>query len=927
MEIDKEEYDLYLIHYGTPRHSGRYPWGSGDNPYQRNASFRSHVLELRKQGLSNAEIARGMGMTRNEMIAKLSKARAENRAADAAEVRRLKDKGYSNSAIGRRMGINESQVRNLMKEDIQDRADRASVIAKTLADDIKEKGGYLDVGPGIEQYLGVSRYTLDNAVANLVEEGYVISHPKIQQMGTNNRTTMTVLCPPGTDESVPWTNAGRRDIRIINDKYSEDSGKSVLGLERPVALDPSRVKIRYADDVGPDGGRGIDKDGVIELRRGVSDISLGAANYAQVRINVGDTHYLKGMAVYSDDMPPGVDVIFNTNKHSNTPMMGSKDDSVLKPLKVSKDTGDIDWDNPFGATIKTEGDHSNSLKLAQRYYVDKDGNKKLSAINIVNEEGDWETWAPTLSSQFLSKQKPAMARQQLKLVSDAKKAEYDEILSLTNPTVKKKLLTEFADECDSASVHLKAAALPRQSSHVLLPVPGLKETEIFAPNYNNGEQVALVRHPHAGTFEIPVLTVNNNSKAGASVVGKTSPDAVGINAKVAAQLSGADFDGDTVLVIPTKGTILKASKPLDALKDFEPKESYRAYPGMTRVGEGDGFHKQRQMGDISNLITDMTIKGAPEKDIARAVKHSMVIIDAEKHNLDWKRSELENGIRELKENYQGRINPKTGKLNMGASTLISSAKSEVRDIPERKEITPDKRTGERRYIPTGRTYKDKNGNIKLATVSSTKMAEAKDAYELSSGTTMENIYADHANKLKALANSARKEALSAGSIPYSPSARKAYAKEVAELDSALDKVAANKPRERQANLIAGLVVSSKIQANPELKEDKDHLKKIRFQALKEARDRTGAKKSDIKITDSQWEAIQAGAIHKSKLEAILASADADRVRELALPRTNNKVSTSSIARIKSMRANGHTQAEIAEALGLSTTTINEILRT
>lgn len=923
MEIDKEEYDLCLIHYGTPRHSGRYPWGSGDNPYQRNASFRSHVLELRKQGLSNAEIARGMGMTRNEMIAKLSKARAENRAADAAEVRRLKDKGYSNSAIGRRMGINESQVRNLMKEDIQDRADRASVIADTLAKDLKENGGYLDVGPGIEQYLGVSRYTLDNAVANLVEEGYVISHPKIQQMGTNNRTTMTVLCPPGTDESVPWTNNGRRDIRIINDKYSEDGGKSVLGLERPVALDPSRIKIRYADDVGPDGGKGIDKDGVIELRRGVSDISLGNANYAQVRINVGDTHYLKGMAIYSDDMPPGVDVIFNTNKHSSTPMMGSKDDSVLKPLKVNKDTGDIDWDNPFGATIKTDRD----LKMAQRHYIDKDGNKKLSAINIVNEEGDWETWSPTLSSQFLSKQKPAMARQQLKLVSDAKKAEYDEILSLTNPTVKKKLLTEFADECDSASVHLKAAALPRQSSHVLLPVPGLKETEIFAPNYNNGEQVALVRHPHAGTFEIPVLTVNNNSKAGAKVVGKTSPDAVGINAKVAAQLSGADFDGDTVLVIPTKGTILKASKPLAALKDFEPKESYRAYPGMTRVGEGDGFHKQRLMGDISNLITDMTIKGAPEKDIARAVKHSMVIIDAEKHNLDWKRSELENGIRELKENYQGRINPKTGKLNMGASTLISSAKSEVRDIPERKEITPDKRTGERRYIPTDRTYVDKKGNVKLATVSSTKMAEAKDAYELSSGTTMENIYADHANKLKALANSARKEALSTGSIPYSPSARKVYAKEVAELDSALNAVKANKPRERQANLIAGLVVSSKIQANPELKEDKDHLKKVRFQALKEARERTGAKKSDIVLTDRQWEAIQAGAIHKSKLESILASADADRVRELALPRTTNKVSASSIAKIKSMRANGHTQAEIAETLGLSTTTINEILRT
>lgn len=919
MELNEQDYDAYLIHYGTPRHSGRYPWGSGDNPYQRNASFRSHILDLRKQGLSDAEIARGMGMSRNEMIAKLSKARAENRAADVAEVNRLKDKGYSNSAIGRRMGINESQVRNLLKEEIQDRANKASTIANVLAEDLKTKGGYLDVGLGSEQYLGVSKYTMDNAVALLKEQGYAVYPLKIPQMGTHNKTTYQVLCPPGTEFGEAMKN--RRAIRIINDKYSEDGGRSVLGLEKPISIDPKRVKIRYAEDDSPDGGKGIDRDGVIELRRGVDDISLGKANYAQVRINVGDSHFLKGMAVYSDNMPDGVDIVFNTNKHSGTPMLGDKDNSVLKPMKRDKETGEIDWDNPFGATIKGDAD----LKMAQRYYTDKNGKERLSAINIVNEEGDWETWAPTLSSQFLSKQKPAMARQQLKLVSDAKQAEFDEIMSLTNPTVKKKLLNEFADECDSASVHLKAAALPRQSSHVLLPVPGLKENEIFAPNYKHGEQVILVRYPHAGTFEIPLLTVNNKSEAAMKVVGKNSPDAVGINTKTAAQLSGADFDGDTALVIPTKGTMIQARKPLDGLKDFEPKDAYRAYPGMTRVGEGDGFHKQRQMGDISNLITDMTIKGAPEQELTRAVKHSMVVIDAEKHNLDWRRSARENDIPALKERYQGGA-------NRGASTLISMAKSEIRDIPERKEIPPDKRTGEKRYIPTDRWYPEikngeKTGKLKKAMTTSTKMAEAKDARMLSSGTTMENIYADHANRLKALANSARKEALSTTSIPYSPTARKIYAKEVAELDAGLNKVKANKPRERQANLIASLVVGSKIQANPELKEDKDHLKKIRYQALKEARERTGAKKSDIQLTDRQWEAIQAGAIHKSKLESILSNSDADRVRELALPRTDKKTSPATISRIKSMRASGHTQAEIAEALDLSTTTINEILRT
>ena len=34
---DDVDYDIFedeLAHYGTPRHSGRYPWGSGDDPYQ-----------------------------------------------------------------------------------------------------------------------------------------------------------------------------------------------------------------------------------------------------------------------------------------------------------------------------------------------------------------------------------------------------------------------------------------------------------------------------------------------------------------------------------------------------------------------------------------------------------------------------------------------------------------------------------------------------------------------------------------------------------------------------------------------------------------------------------------------------------------------------------------------------------------------------
>ena len=41
-----------LEHYGMPRRSGRYPYGSGDDPYQHGRDFLGRVEELRKQGFT-----------------------------------------------------------------------------------------------------------------------------------------------------------------------------------------------------------------------------------------------------------------------------------------------------------------------------------------------------------------------------------------------------------------------------------------------------------------------------------------------------------------------------------------------------------------------------------------------------------------------------------------------------------------------------------------------------------------------------------------------------------------------------------------------------------------------------------------------------------------------------------------------------------
>lgn len=878
-----------LYHIGTKRHSGRYEWGSGENPYQHESWFLNEMTRLREQGLTDTEIAKEMGMSTLDFRTMRTREKNAKQAADATHALTLKDKGYSNVEIGNLLGISEGTVRRYLNPALQMRQDKSQLLADELKQQV-EKHPYLDVGKGVELQLGVSRTQMKPALSLLKEQGYRVNYIQVEQ-ATNpgKKTSVQVL----TKDDIPYSEVYKNRDKIMSPEgvWFEDRGTTKRGIEPPVNISSDRISIRYAEDGG------TAKDGVIELRRGVEDISLGSNSYAQVRIAVDGTHYLKGMAMYSDDLPKGVDILFNTNKH--------KDKTKMEVLK----TMEPDPNNPFGSSIR------------QRHYIGKDGKDHLSAINIVNEDSDWEKWSKNLSSQFLSKQSKQLAKRQLDLAYKEKQEEYDKICSLNNQAIKKVLLQSFADDCDSAAVDLKAAPLPGQKTHVILPLTKIKDNEIYAPQYRTGEEVVLIRHPHGGTFEIPRLIVNNHNAQGRDIIGNQAQNAVGISAKVAEQLSGADFDGDTVLVIPTKNQSIKTSKPLKDLEGFDPKEYYKAYPGMKEVGpKSDGFHKQQQMGKVSNLITDMTIKGATEAEIARAVKHSMTVIDAEKHNLDWRRSEQENGIAQLKEKYQG------GK-NRGASTLISRASSEYR-VPEgqrREGYKIDPKTGEKIFSYTGNTYIDKKGKEQLYPEKSTKMYETNDAYSLSSGTQMEAIYADHANKLKALGNKARKELYSTPNLEYNPSARKTYQKEVDSLNSKLNISLKNAPNERKAQLVSDVIFKAIREEDPTLKDDKDKAKKVKAQIIEEQRLRAGTtsrKNRNIDITDREWEAIQAGALHHTKVVQILKNTDQDALKERATPRSDGrKIPASTLARAKAMLSMGYSQADVAKAIGVSVSTL------
>lgn len=969
-----------LAHIGMPRRSGRYPWGSGENPYQHSKDFLGRVDELRKQNFTYTDektgkvysgdtaIAKSMGLTTTQFRTELSLANTERRMLDVARAKSLRDDGLNTSQIAREMGVNESTVRSWFNETSENRMHKAQETADIIEARIKEVG-MVDISSDEAIRLGVSKEKLNQALYLLERKGYPVYTGGVPQVtNPGQQTIQRVICPPGT----PHKDIYNYDqVHSLREYVSRDGGDTFeKRFTYPSSMDSKRLMIRYNEEGG------LEKDGIVELRRNVDDLSLGESRYSQVRILVDGTHYIKGMAVYSDDMPDGVDVIFNTNKKQGTPMT-----KVLKAIKE-------DPDNPFGSAIK------DVEQGGQYWYTDKKtGERKLGLINKRADEGDWSDWQDALPSQFLGKQSLFMAKQQLNIAKDDKIAEFDEYCSLTNPTIKKHLLDKFADTCDAAAVHLKAAALPGQKYNVIIPVNTLKDTEVYAPGYTDGTKLALVRYPHGGTFEIPILTVNNKHAAARQLLGTDIRDAVGINSKVAERLSGADFDGDTVMCIPTHDAYGKvkvtSTPPLKGLEGFDPKTQYGpdSYAGqevrlMTKKGT------QTQMGIISNLITDMTLARASDSELAAAVRHSMVVIDAEKHKLNYKQSEIDNNIAALHKKYQGKT---TG----GAATILSRAKGETSVLkrqgspyvnikgkegydPTRPEgsliykvaddknlyrpiVSTNKKTGiktlttltgekikydpsddndRENYAPIKKVDKDtgavsytnKAGTITYKmeprTQKSTKMAEKDDAYELVSTAKhpMEMVYADFANSMKSLARRARLESSVTGKIAYNKSAAETYKEEVASLDRKLTVAKLNASRERAAQRMANADVKAKLDAG---QIEKSEAKKVGTRAMTKYRMEVGAmtrKERNIDITDREWDAIQAGAIHESTLKQILNNTDVDKLKQRATPRTTTTISTGKQARINNMRNSGYTISQIAEACGLSMSTVSDYLK-
>ena len=975
------EYGTELAHKGVGhddnppgRGSGRFGWGTGKNAYQH---YKDWLTRVNRERIENEDyidengrrfkgdtaIAKRMGMNTTEFRTALEIANEEVRTVAAADARRLRYTNEKDSSDGYKMSLdkvvkamqelgydynNDSSIRALLNEAVAERKSQSKIVADLIKQKVDENGLY-DVGKDAAMSLNISDTKLAQALYRLKLQGYEIYGRGYSQVtNTNQQTNTKIICPPGT----PYKDVYNKEIHFFHDEnamVTADGSKIKKAFEYPASLDPSRVMVRYAEE----GGKAM--DGVVEIRRGVDDCSLKNdagtdSNYAQVRVLVNGTHYIKGMAVYSDGKgwPDGVDMVFNTNKSKGTPMLGPKDNTVLKPIKK-------DNENPFGTLIK---DHERG---GQSYWTDADGNQHLRVINKKSDEGDWDEWAKKLPAQFLSKQPQQLIDNQLAISIADRKAEFESIKNLTNPTIKRELLSSFADDCDTTASKLKASPLPGQRYQVILPLRTIKDNEVYAPNFKDGTKLALVRFPHEGTFQIAECKVNNKLAEGRKVITNNAKDAIGISANTAEKMSGADFDGDTVLCIPITGKVKVKSR--DQLKDligFDAKVEYgpasaggKAYKHLSKQAT------QQEMGRISNLITDMTIQGAGDDELARAVKYSMTVIDADKHDLDYQRCYRDQRIKELKDRYQGRYNEK-GNWSTAAATLLTRANNDE-TVLKRQGSPRINQKGKPWYDPskpegaqifkvaddltyeeqkkkkdpvtkefvtdpeTGKYVWEKTGKIKTRTQRSTQMRETDDARTLMSqaAAPAERAYAKYANELKHLANEARKEEVYTGTLKHNTTAAKTYAREVKNLEDQLKIAQANQPREKQAQYIAGCRLKVLKAEYPDL--EKKDIKKKADQYLKDARLQVGAKRTVINITDREWEAIQSGAITDNKLKQIIRYSDKDRVRELATPRQQKgHLTDGQRAQIRAM-SKTMSNAQIAEKFGVSVSTISKVV--
>ena len=93
-----------IAHYGVKRRSGRYPWGSGERPYQSSSDFLARVEQLQSEGMTEKDLMDYFNITSTDLRRQIRVAKHERRELEAARAKSLRDDGLSLDAIAKKMG-------------------------------------------------------------------------------------------------------------------------------------------------------------------------------------------------------------------------------------------------------------------------------------------------------------------------------------------------------------------------------------------------------------------------------------------------------------------------------------------------------------------------------------------------------------------------------------------------------------------------------------------------------------------------------------------------------------------------------------------------------------------------------------------------------------------------------------------------------
>ena len=216
---------LELMHYGIPRRSGRYPWGSGEDPYQRTRDFLSRVEELKKQGWTETpeNIKKEFGLSTKEYRNEKTIAKDQRRMTDVARAKSLAADGKGSTEIGKIMGMPESTIRSLLNPKSEERMLLTRDTVDFLRKQVDEKG-MVDVGTGVDRELNISKERLDLALYYLEsKEGYPVYTGGVPQVtNKGQQTVQRVLCVPGTQHKEIYEYDR---VQTVNDKSAEPPEK------------------------------------------------------------------------------------------------------------------------------------------------------------------------------------------------------------------------------------------------------------------------------------------------------------------------------------------------------------------------------------------------------------------------------------------------------------------------------------------------------------------------------------------------------------------------------------------------------------------------------------------------------------------------------------------------------------------------------